>query len=111
MVCDGFVSPCEHEMKLSRFLILVDLMSQQNPMETMEGEWVELLQKMTTILNWKRNPHPNTQRRAIHALLRVNKRYTGFTSLKRRNRKATVHHNLKANLEDRNTWHKKTVQA
>lgn len=49
MVCGGIVSPREREMKLSRFLILVDLMSQQNPMETMEGEWVELLQKMTTI--------------------------------------------------------------
>ncbi len=38
MVRGGIASPCEGEMKLSRFLILVDLMSQQNPMETMEGE-------------------------------------------------------------------------
>lgn len=48
MVCGGTVSPREREMKLSRFLIVVDLMSQQNPVESMEGEWVELLQKMTT---------------------------------------------------------------
>ena len=109
MVCGGFVSPCERVMKLSRFLILVDLMSQQNPMETMEGEWVELLQKMTTILKQEKDPHPNTQRRATHALLRLNKRCTGFSSLKRRNRKATVHHSLKANLEDQNMRHKKTV--
>lgn len=51
MVCGGIVSLCEREMKLSRLLILVDLTSQQNPMETIEGEWVELLQKMTTTLN------------------------------------------------------------
>lgn len=49
MVCGGIVSPHEHSMKLSRFLILVDLMTQQNPMEAMEGEWVALLQKMTLI--------------------------------------------------------------
>lgn len=51
MVCGGIVSPREREMKLSRFLILVDLMSQQNPMETVDCEWVALLQKMTTIPN------------------------------------------------------------
>lgn len=40
MVCGGIVSPCEGEMKLSRFL--VDLMSRQNPTETVGGEWVKL---------------------------------------------------------------------
>lgn len=44
MVCRGLVSPHKCEMKLSGFLILVDAMSQQNPVETVDGEWVELLQ-------------------------------------------------------------------
>lgn len=44
MVCSGIVSPCEREMKLSGFLIPVDVMSQHNPVETLYGEWVDLLQ-------------------------------------------------------------------
>lgn len=54
MVCGGIVLPREREMKLCRFLILVNLMSQVNPVETMEGEQVELLQKIITILNWEK---------------------------------------------------------
>lgn len=50
-MCGCAACPCECEMKHSRFLILVDVMSKQNPMENMEGEWVELLQGMTTTLN------------------------------------------------------------
>lgn len=40
MVCGGVVTSCEREMKLSRFLIFVDLMSQYNPMETVKAVWV-----------------------------------------------------------------------
>lgn len=51
MFCGGMASPHEREMKHSGFLILEDLMSQQDPMETIKGEWVELLQKMTIVMN------------------------------------------------------------
>ncbi len=43
MVCVGIVYSCEHKRKLSKFLILMALMSQQNPMQTFESEWMELL--------------------------------------------------------------------
>lgn len=53
MVCVGIVYSCEHKRKLSKFLILMALMSQQNPMQTFESEWMELLQK-TAIMNRKK---------------------------------------------------------